>query len=59
MLWKNGSTDWIPLKDMYAFNPLETVEFAIACKLKDEPPFAWWVDKILKTQNRIINKIKS
>ena len=28
---------------MYAFNPLENAEFAVACKLQDEPAFAWWV----------------
>ena len=30
VLWEDGSTDWIPLKDMYASNPLETAEFAAA-----------------------------
>ena len=40
VLWKNGSTDWIPLKDMYASNPLETAGFAVACQLQDEPAFA-------------------
>ena len=44
---------------MYAFNPLETAEFAVACQLQDEPAFAWWVDNILKTRNHIIEKIKS
>ena len=59
VLWKDGNTDWIPLKDMYASNPLETTEFAVACQLQDKPAFAWWASNILKTKNRIINKIKS
>ena len=59
VLCKDGSTNWIPLKDMYASNPLETAECAIACQLQDEPAFAWWVNNILKTRNRIINKVKS
>ena len=57
--WKDGSTNWIPLKDMYSSNPLETAKFAVACQLQDEPVFAWWVDNILKARNHIINKIKS
>ena len=28
--WKDGSTDWIPLKDMKASNPLETAKFVVA-----------------------------
>ena len=59
VLWKDGSTDWIPLKDMYASNPLETTEFSAACQLHDKPLFACWVSNILKTRNRIIKKIKS
>ena len=58
VLLKNGSTDWIPLKDKYSSNPLETDEFVVVCQLQDEPAFAWWVDNILKTRNCIINKIK-
>ena len=44
---------------MYASNPLETAEFAVTCQLQDKPVFTWWVSNILKTRNRIINKIKS
>ena len=40
VLWKDESTNWVPLKDMYASNPLETAEFAVACQLQDEPAFA-------------------
>ena len=29
-LWNDGSTNWIPLKDMRASNPLRTAEFAVA-----------------------------
>ena len=59
ILWRDGSTNWIPLKDMKASNPLETAEFAVARGIHEEPAFAWWVDEVLKTRNRIINKIKS
>ena len=29
VLWKDGSTNWIPLKDMHASNFLETAEFVV------------------------------
>ena len=57
--WKDGSNNWVLLKDMYSSIPLETIEFAVACQLQDEPAFTWWVDNMLKTRNYIINKIKS
>ena len=44
---------------MHASNLLETAEFAVACQLHDKTAFTWWVSNILKTRNRIINKIKS
>ena len=44
---------------MYASNPLESIELAVARKLYNKPAFAWSVDNVLKTRNRIIEKIKS
>ena len=49
LLWKDESTDWIPLKDIHASNPLQTAKFTVACQLQDEPAFALWVSNILKT----------
>ena len=57
VLWKDGSTDWIPLKDMYASNPLETVEFTVACQLQDEPVFAWLVRSSLNIRNKNSNVV--
>ena len=57
--WKDGSQDWVSLKDMKDSNPLETAEFAIASNIHEEPAFAWWVNDVLKTRERIINKVKS
>ena len=39
-LWKDRSTDWIPLKGMKASNPLETAEFAVAQQIHKEATFA-------------------
>jgi hypothetical protein len=39
----NGSTDWIPLKDVKHSNPIQLAEYAIMNKIDDEPAFKWWV----------------
>ena len=57
--WKDGSTDWIPLKDLKESNPVELAEYAVANKLLDEPAFAWWAKSVLRRRNRIISKVKS
>jgi DNA-binding HxlR family transcriptional regulator len=41
--WKDGSTSWVPLKDLKESNPVELAEYAVANKLVEEPAFTWWV----------------
>ncbi len=57
--WKDGSTSWIPLKDLKESNPIEVAEFAIAHKIEHEPAFAWWVPHVIKTRERVISAMKS
>ena len=57
--WKDSSTDWIPLKDLKASNPVELAEYAFSNKLLEEPAFAWWAKDVLRRRNRIISKVKS
>ena len=57
--WKDGSSNWIPLKDLKDSNPLEVAEYAVANKLVSEPAFAWWVPKVLRQRDRNIMKVKS
>ena len=57
--WKDGTTNWIPLKDLKASNPVELAEYAVANKLVNEPAFAWWSKDVLRRRNRIISKVKS
>jgi hypothetical protein len=57
--WKNGSSDWISLKDLKESNPVEVAEFAIRNQIHDEPAFAWWVNTVIRHKNRIISKVKS
>ena len=56
--WKDGSTSWIPLKELKASNPLEIAEYAIANNLSNEPAFAWWISHTLRTRSRMVSRIK-
>jgi hypothetical protein len=49
--WKDGSTDWIPLKDLKEANPIEVAEYAVANKIAEEPA--------LRRRDRAIKKVKS
>ena len=57
--WKDGSTDWIALKDLKDSYPIELAEYAANNGLTEEPAFAWWVPYTLKKRTRIIKKLKS
>ena len=57
--WKDGSSDWVALKDLKAANPVEVAEYAVANQISSEPAFNWWIKDILKRRNRIIGKMKS
>ena len=57
--WKDGSQDWIPLKDLKESNPAETEEYADADNLLEEPGFKWWYNKVLNKKDRIISRVKS
>ena len=59
VMWKSGTTDWIPLAQLKESNPVEVAEYAKANRIDDEPAFAWWVQEILRKRNRIIAKVKS
>ena len=56
--WKDGSSDWVALRDVKDANPIELAEYAVANKIDHEPAFNWWVNWTLKKRNRIINKVK-
>ena len=40
--WKDGSTTWVPLRDIKESNPIEVAEYSIRAKISDQPAFAWW-----------------
>ena len=57
--WKDGTTTWVPLKDMKESYPVQLAEYAVANKIAEEPAFAWWIRSVLRKRDRIIAKVKS
>ena len=57
--WKDGSSSWVPLKDIKESNPVQVAEYAVANKILEEPAFAWWAQQVLRKRERIIRKVKS
>ena len=57
--WKDGSTNWIALKDLKDSYPVELAQYAIDNNIADQPVFAWWVPFVRKKQQRILSKVKS
>ena len=41
--WKDGPFDWVPLKELKQYNPVDLAEYAVANEISDEPAFKWWV----------------
>ena len=52
--WKDGSEDWVPLKDLKDSYPIQVAEYAVAVGITNEPALAWWVKDTLFTRNRYI-----
>jgi Reverse transcriptase (RNA-dependent DNA polymerase) len=57
--WKDGGSNWVPLKDLKESNPIEVAEYAVANKLVHEPVFAWWVPHFIRQRDRNVLKMKS
>jgi hypothetical protein len=58
--WKDGSSDWVKLKDIKDSYPVQIAEYAVANRIAEEPAFKWWVHNVfLRKRNRIVAKVKS
>jgi hypothetical protein len=57
--WRDGTTSWVPLKDLKDSNPIEVAEYAVANKIASEPAFTWCLRSVLRRRDRIIKKVKS
>ena len=55
VLWKDGSTSWVSLKDLKESHPIQVAEYAVAKDIAQEPAFAWWTSSVLRRRNRIIS----
>ena len=49
--WKNGSTNWVALKDMKNSYPVQVTDYAKANWINEEPAFAWWIPQTLQKRN--------
>jgi hypothetical protein len=57
--WKDGTMDWLPLKDLKESYPVQVTEYAVPNKIAEQPAFAWWVPHVLRKRERIIEKVKT
>ena len=57
--WKDGSTNWVALKDLKESYLVQVAEYSVAAKISMELAFIWWVLHTLKKRNHIISKVKS
>jgi Reverse transcriptase (RNA-dependent DNA polymerase) len=57
--WRDGSSDWVSLKDLKESYPVELAVYATDQDIAGEPAFAWWVPYVLKKQKRILQKVKT
>ncbi len=46
--FSDGTTDWLPLRDVKESNPIDLAEYAVASKIDHKPAFKWWVPLVLR-----------
>ena len=56
---KNGSTEYVKLKDLKESNPIQVAEYTMANGLLDEPAFAWWAPWTLKQMRRTLKAMQT
>ena len=54
--WKDGSSNWVSLKDVKDSYPIELMEYAVNHKIQDEPAFSWWIPFVKSKRASIISK---
>ena len=59
MEWKDGSFDWIELKDLKQSYPVELAEYALQNNIQNEPAFVWWIPYTLRKRQCTISKLES
>lgn len=56
--WRDGSTTWIPLKELKESNPVEVAEYARDNRIIDEAAFDWWAPHVIRKKQRLIKMSK-
>jgi hypothetical protein len=49
--WSDGTTSWLPLRDLKNSNGVQVAEYAVAHNLSHEPAFSWWIMDMLKKRD--------
>jgi hypothetical protein len=57
--WKDGSTSWVPLKDIKETNMVEVAQYALDNRIIEEPAFDWWAHDVLRKMKRLIKMTKA
>ena len=57
--WKDGTTSWVPLKELKESNPCELADYTRQQNIDKLPAFDWWVPHTIKKRNHIIKSINS
>jgi hypothetical protein len=55
--WKDGTSFYVPLREMKNSYPVETADYALANGIAEEPAFAWWVPHVRRKREAIISKL--
>ena len=59
MEWADGSTSWLPIKELKETNSVETAQYALDNRIIEEPVFDWWAAQTLKRRTRLIKMSQS
>ena len=57
--WKDGSTNWIALKDLNDYYPVYLADYVVINKIQDDPAFACWILYVIVKRKIIIAKLRS
>jgi hypothetical protein len=57
--WNDGTTEWLPLKDLKESHPIQVAKYAICNKIAEQPAFAYWVREVMRQRDRKIKKVKA
>ena len=57
--WKDGTTSWVPLKEIKENHQIETAEYATYTSIMHKPAIACWSPHVLTKRDQIVSKVIS